>query len=132
MCGDFKDRRFIPRRMIMDRREFLAKAGLVATWAAVSVRISGCSDDESNPMDGGNGDVQADVSVDLNHTHPATITEAQIQAGNAVTITLRASSGHTHEVSLSADEVMTIGAGGAVIKVSTNDSGHTHTVAFNN
>ena len=116
----------------MDRREFLARAGLVATWAAISVRVTGCSDDESNPMDGGSGSVQADVSTDSGHSHSATITAAQIQAGNAVTLTLSSSSGHTHQVSLSADEVMTIGSGGAVIKVSTNDSGHTHTVAFNN
>jgi hypothetical protein len=131
MCGDFEDRRFIPRRMIMDRREFLAKAGLVATWAAVSVRISGCSDDESNPMDGGNGGVEADVSTDSEHSHSVTITEAQIQAGNAVTLTLSLNSGHTHQVSLSASEVMLIGGGSSVVKVSTNDSGHTHVVAFN-
>jgi hypothetical protein len=116
----------------MDRREFLAKAGLVATWAAISVKIVGCSDDESNPMDGGgDGDVDGSVSISSGHSHPVTITAAQIQAGSAVTLTLRVSSSHTHSVSLTEEEVLDIGAGTPVVKNSTNDSGHAHVVQFN-
>ena len=58
----------------MDRREFLAKAGLVATWAAISVRISGCSDTEDNPI-GPGGDVEGSVAQELAHTHSVIITE---------------------------------------------------------
>jgi hypothetical protein len=115
----------------MDRREFLERAGLVATWAAVSVRIVGCGSDESNPMNGGNGSVSGDVSFDSGHTHSVSITGAQIQAGNAVTLTLSSSSGHIHQVSLTADEVMSIGTGGTVVEQSTSNSGHTHIVQFN-
>jgi hypothetical protein len=120
----------------MDRREFLAKAGLVATWAAISVRISGCGSDESNPMNGGgDGDVEGDVSVESPgaHTHNVTITGAQIEAGNAVTLTLALNDiyGHTHQVSLTGDQVMAIGAGTSVVAQSTDSSGHSHTVSFN-
>ncbi len=119
----------------MDRREFLAKAGLVATWAAISVRISGCGSDDSNPMNGGgDGDVDGDVSPETGgHTHNVTITGAQIEAGSAVTLTLALNDiyGHTHTVSLSAEQVMDIGAGTAVVAESTNNDGHSHTVSFN-
>lgn len=114
----------------MDRREFLAKAGLVATWAAISVRVSGCASDEGNPMDPG-GNVNGDVSFRDGHVHSVTITSSQIQAGNGVTLTLSSSSGHSHQVSLAADEVMSIGAGTQVVELSTSESGHTHVVTFN-
>jgi hypothetical protein len=116
----------------MDRREFLAKAGLVATWAAITVKISGCGDDEENPVNPGNGDVPGDVSNSAGHTHSVTITEAQIDAGVGVTLTLQnGGTGHTHTVSLTTEEVMAVGAGDPVTKVSTSDSGHTHVVTFN-
>jgi hypothetical protein len=116
----------------MDRREFLAKAGLVATWAAISVRISGCSDEEDNPGGPDNGDVAGDVAPAAGHTHAVTITEAQLQAGAGVTLTLTTSSGHNHTVTLSSDQVMDIGGGTAVVDVTDPDgTGHTHVVSFN-
>lgn len=117
----------------MDRREFLAKAGAVATWAAVAVRVSGCGEDgDGNPMDGGDdGDVSGTVASSSGHTHAVSISSAQIDAANAVTLTLSNSAGHVHQVSLSAEQVMDIGAGTRVTAVSTNDSGHTHAVTFN-
>ena len=115
----------------MHRREFLARAGLVATWAAVSVRVSGCGEDESNPMDGGDGDVVGSVSSSAGHTHAVSISAAAVAAGNAVTLTLSTSSGHDHHVSLTAEQVMDIGAGTQVVVDSTNDSGHLHVVTFN-
>ncbi len=116
----------------MDRREFLAKAGVVATWAAVAVRVGGCGDDgDGNPMDGDDGDVTGSVASSSGHTHAVSISAAQIDAANAVTLTLSNSAGHVHEVSLTADQVMDIGAGARVTAVSTNDSGHTHAVTFN-
>jgi hypothetical protein len=115
----------------MDRRDFLAKAGLVATWAAISVRISGCTDGETNPVNGGSGDVQGDVTPESGHTHSVTITEAQIQAGAGVTLTLTTASAHNHQVTLSSDQVMDIGAGLPVVANSTNNGGHSHIVSFN-
>lgn len=117
----------------MDRRDFLAKAGMVATWAAVAVRVSGCGEDgNGNPMDdGGTDSVSGTVSTSSGHSHAVSISGAQIDAGSAVTLTLSSSSGHIHQVSLTADQVMDIGAGTQVTAVSTNDSAHTHVVTFN-
>jgi hypothetical protein len=115
----------------MDRRAFLAKAGLLATWAAIPVTLAGCGDDEKNPTGNGeNGDVAGSVSNSGGHTHSVTITKAQIDAANAVTLTLTGG-GHTHTVSLTAEQVMTIGEGGRVQRESSSDQAHTHTVAFN-
>jgi hypothetical protein len=115
----------------MDRREFLAKAGLVATWAAISVKVSGCGED-GNPAEPEDGDVNADVSFDSGHTHSVTITAAQIEAASGVTLQLSSASGHVHEVALSSAEVMDIGAGEPVTTFTLSDStGHSHSVTFN-
>jgi hypothetical protein len=116
----------------MDRRDFLAKAGLVATWAAVPVTISGCGDDD-NPADPGNGnDIAGSVSFDDGHSHNVTITEAQIDAASAVTLGLTSSSGHTHSVSLTAEQVVDIGVGTQVsVPTNPDGTGHVHTCTFN-
>ena len=115
----------------MDRREFLAKAGLLATWAAIPVILTECGSSDKNPSQPtGNGDIDGAVSTSSGHSHSVTITKAELQAGNSVTLTLTGS-GHTHSVSLSAQEVMSIGDGQKVSKQSTTNSGHSHLVTFN-
>lgn len=115
----------------MDRREFLARAGLLATWAAIPVVLSGCGGNSKSPTNtGGDGDVSGNVSTVAGHSHSVTITKAQIDAANAVTLTLTGG-GHTHTVSLTAEQVMTIGEGGRVQRESSSDQAHTHTVTFN-
>lgn len=115
----------------MDRREFLARAGLVAAWAAIPIAIEGCGDDyDKNPTGGGGGN-DDDVAgvIGSNHGHAVTVTRVQINAGQDVTLTLSGS--HTHTVNLTAAELATIGDGGRVAKSSSSDSGHSHTVTFN-
>jgi len=118
----------------MDRREFLAKAGLTATWVGITVRVTGCGGDG----DGGtapdqnvpDGDVAGAISA--NHGHAVRITAAELTAGQAVTLTLDGpTDDHTHTVSLTAQDVMDIADGTRVSHTSSNDSGHTHLVTFN-
>ena len=116
----------------MDRREFLARVGLVSTWALISVSIGGCyGDDPAAPADNTEeGDVTG-VVTGGGHSHGgSTITAVQLQAGGAVTLTLTGS-GHTHTVALDAGEVGSIADGTRIVKISSNDGGHTHTVTFN-
>ncbi|MCA9752311.1 MAG: hypothetical protein KC591_08985 [Gemmatimonadetes bacterium] len=113
----------------MDRREFLTRAGLVATWAGVAITVSSCGEEDStsNPV-GNSNDVIGSVSGG-GHSHGgAIVTEAELLAGNAVTLTLTGS-GHTHTVPLSSPQVMDI-ADGTRVAVTVTD-GHTHTVTFN-
>lgn len=115
----------------MDRREFLAKAGLVATWAGIAITVSACSDDEGDSAPTGTSSNDAvGVVTGGGHSHSgARITEAQLMAGNAIQLTLTGS-GHTHTVDLSAQQVMDIADGTEVSQVSS-DAGHVHTVTFN-
>lgn len=115
----------------MDRRDFLAKAGLIATWATIPVTITACGDDD-NPADPGDGnDVEGSVEF-TDHTHTVTITEAQIDAAAAVTLTLTSSSGHMHTVSLTAEQVIDIGVGTQVaVDTNPDGTGHTHGCTFN-
>ena len=112
--------------MDMDRRTFIKSAGLVSTWLGISVFLQACGDD--NPAAPPSGDVAGSISA--NHGHSVVITAVQIDAGNAVTLTLSGGT-HTHSVSLTAPEVGDIGAGTQVSKASTDSGGHTHTVTFN-
>ena len=117
----------------MDRRTFLARAGLVATWAGIPITISSCGGDDggTGPGGGGNGDINGTVEPASGHSHSgAVVTAAEVTAGNAVTLTLTGA-GHTHLVNLSAQQVTDIGAGTAVSTNSTTDSGHFHVVDFN-
>ena len=114
----------------MNRRRFLARAGIVATWAVIPISISACSDDD--PTDPGDsiGGATGSVSSNAGHSHGgATVTEAQLIAGNAVTLTLTGS-GHNHSVNLSAQNLLDIGDGTRVVAQSSNN-GHSHTVTFN-
>jgi hypothetical protein len=114
----------------MDRREFLARAGLVATWALIPITISDCSDSsgpDDNPDD---GDVEGVVTGGGHSHNGAVVTEAMITEGDAVTLTLTGS-GHTHTVNLSAEQVVNIGLGIEVAVTSSTDGGHDHTVTFN-
>ncbi|GJM44302.1 MAG: hypothetical protein DHS20C21_11440 [Gemmatimonadota bacterium] len=111
----------------MDRREFLAKAGLVATWAGIAVTV-GCGDDENTTMAPSSNDIAGTVTGG-GHTHSVTITDAQVAAGASVMLTL-SGSGHTHTVSLTADQVMRIANNETVITTSSSSGGHDHTVRF--
>ena len=115
----------------MERREFLKQAGLVSTWIGVAVVVQACSsyDDPGDPAPAaGDGDVSG--AIGSNHGHAVAITDAQIDAGNAVTLTL-GGGGHAHSVSLTAEQVGDISAGTRVQATSTSGAGHTHSVTFN-
>ena len=117
----------------MDRREFLARAGLVATWAGITVHIGACSDDESPTNlndDGSSGDVSGTVTGGGHGHSGARITGAQLLTGDAVILTLTGS-GHTHTVSLTADQMGQIADGQQVSVTSSTSGSHEHTVTFN-
>jgi hypothetical protein len=114
----------------MDRREFLAKAGLLVTWAAIPITITECSKSSKGATQPSNGDISGVVSVSVGHSHSVVLTKVEITAGNAVDLTLTGGT-HTHTVSLTAQDVGDIGQGLLVAHPSTNTNGHTHTVTFN-
>jgi hypothetical protein len=114
----------------MDRREFLAKAGVAVTWTGIAIRVSACGDGDGGTGPDGNGSVNGTISS--NHGHAVTVTQAQLLAGQAVTLTLDGpSDDHTHTVQLSSLDVEDIAGGLQVSVSSSSDDGHFHVVTFN-
>lgn len=73
-------------------------------------------------------------SISLNHGHSVTVTAAQQQIGQAVTLTFTVGDAHTHQISLSAAQLAAIAVGTETTVESTLDDvddPHTHNVTFN-
>ena len=120
----------VDKNDLISRREFTVES-VLALLAGVTITVSGCGDDDppTSPSPGASTDVTGTISA--NHGHVATVTSAQITAGGAIVLPIQGQATHPHTVSLTADEVRTIGARTRVEKTSTSDNGHTHTVTFN-
>jgi hypothetical protein len=114
----------------MDRREFTVEAARLLLGGAV-IAISGCAGGGSSSPTASSAPVPDRTGVvNSNHGHGVTISSAQLTSGDGVQLDIRGTSGHTHSVMLTADEVRNIRYGAYVVKESTGSS-HTHTVAFN-
>ena len=107
------------------RREFTA-GSIMAILAGVTVMISGCDDNPAGPS--GSDETG---SVSANHGHVATVTAAEIMAGNAVLLHIRGTADHDHTVNLTGNELVTIGAGTRTEKMSSMEQSHDHMVTFN-
>jgi hypothetical protein len=123
----------------LDRREFTLRA-VMTMLAGVTITVSGCgggggggNPNQPNPgqpnPDAGSGDKVGNVS--FNHGHRAVITQAELTAGNALTLQIRGDANHPHTVALTAEEVVSIRNGQRVGKGSSDEDFHTHTVTFN-
>jgi len=110
----------------MNRREFTIEAAMALLGGAV-ITI-GCG--SSSPTASTPPPPDALGTVDSNHGHAVTVTSAQLVAGAALELDIRGTSGHTHTVSLSADDIAAIRNGARVQKQSSGTS-HLHTVMFN-
>jgi hypothetical protein len=120
---------------ILERREFVLSS-LLAMLSGVTITISGCDDESSpttppTPTPTATPTADETGSISGNHGHTATITGAQLAAGNDLTVQLTTGEGHTHSVSLTGAEVVQIRGNMRVSKDSTTDAGHSHTVTFN-
>jgi hypothetical protein len=122
--------------MILDRREFTTRS-LLALFSGVTVTLSGCGGGggsspggpSSNPSPQ-SGDKVGDITA--NHGHRAVINAAQLSAGGDILLDIGTSaSTHSHTVSLTGAEVVSIRNGTRVSKRSSNTEAHDHTVTFN-
>ncbi len=118
----------------MGRRQFLGAAA-AALFAGIAVQILGC--DSST---GTSGEIVAKTGAiaapsEDNHPvpgqHIATLTQAQVDAGGAMTVHIQGNAGHDHTISLAASDMAAIKAGTTISQMSTSTDGHTHTVTFN-
>lgn len=115
---------------MMDRREFTSQA-VLALLAGVTITITGCgTDNQAAPTPVAPPPTEKTGAIANNHGHVAIVTSAQQTAGAAVTIDLRGTAGHTHQVELNEMDIGAIKGGLQVVKQSTG-TGHTHIVTFN-
>lgn len=123
----------------LDRREFTLQAAL-ALLAGVSITVAGCggsgSPAGSSPLNSGAQGNTGTGSVDMlgnisgNHGHAATITAAQIAAGNAITLTITGAADHPHVVQLTAADLGRLASNQSVSKDSSTTAAHHHVVTF--
>ena len=121
---------------LLERRDFTMQLILAVLSSATIVVSEACGSSGADPSPvggGGNGGGDGSVSgtISGNHGHVATITAAQLTAGNAVALDITGSANHSHSVSLAAQDILDVAARKTVAKASTTNSGHDHTVTFN-
>jgi hypothetical protein len=118
---------------LLDRREFTLQLVLAVLAGATVTVLPACGGGGGNPPgpspDPGTNGIAGTVTA--NHGHTATISNAQLSAGNAVRLDIRGGADHPHTVELSAGQVMQVAQRQRVSVESTNDAAHTHTVIFN-
>lgn len=70
-------------------------------------------------------------TIGANHGHAATITAAQVGAGNTIVLSIQGTSPHDHTLELTAAEIVQVRDRRQLVKTSSDTFGHTHTVTFN-
>lgn len=122
-------------KQCLDRREFTVQ-WVLAMLSGVVITVTDCGG-SSGPTAPPTPAPDKVGEISLNHNHSAVITGAQLAAGSAVVLNIRALADHDHTVELSAAEVMQIASGQRVAKVSSIGAApqplgnHDHVVTFN-
>ena len=111
------------------RRQFLRDAiylpPLIAALFAAPLMIS-CGDDEDPPTASGESG-----AISKNHCHSVSITQVQLNTGDALTLTLSVGLSHTHTLGLTLQQVEAIALGNIVQELSSPNNTHFHLVTFN-
>ena len=140
----------------MKRRDFFVRVGGIFLAAPVVAKLGGCGDDggdDGDPVDSGNGNVDAPVdapavdapadastadapapdctqgtviAIGTNHGHTGDIPAADVAAGVEKTYNIQGRSPHPHTVTVTAADFQMLQQGAEVVLTSTLDAGHTH------
>jgi hypothetical protein len=120
----------------LTRKEFI-RLGAAAT---VALTLPACSADdegdggasaEDGPADTGAGcDGGASGVISGNHGHELIVPNADLVAGAGATYGIQGTSPHTHDVTLTADQMAQIADGMSVTVTSSSGGGHTHQVTI--
>lgn len=107
-----------------------------ALIAGAILTVTACDSDRVTSLTVGPGGTDRTGSISANHGHVATLTAAQLAAGNAVTLDIRGTADHSHTVDLGGAEVVQIRNSQRVTTTSSTETSatfgtHSHTVTFN-
>lgn len=114
------------------RKQFLQGTAVLAFVPALACDDGGGGEGEEGEESGEGGDCSGGAAgtVSSNHGHEAMLAAGVISGGAATDLDIQGSSGHTHTVSLTADDLVMIAAGERVTITSSSGGGHTHDVTF--
>jgi hypothetical protein len=129
---------FVPQ---IDRREFTLRSALALLGGVTITITEGCGGGGGSSYGGGGSptagnpppaNTQNDTVgvISDNHGHQAVITSAQLLAGGALSLDIRGTADHSHTVSLSGDDLVSIRSQQTVAKQCSTGSAHTHMVTF--
>ncbi len=119
----------------MDRKTFIQKSVGAMLIAVPIYTILGCSSTDDGdgevPIPNSNADCLANgtgISIGSNHGHSLTVSKADVQAGVAKNYSIQGTSGHNHNVNLTAANFTALKSNTAILLTSTNDDDHSHSV----
>ncbi len=114
------------------RRRFLTATSTAALSASVLATAAGCSDTDTTSAGAGGGTAggcgSEGSAIAGNHGHVLTIPQTDVDSAADKTYGIMGSSGHDHDVALTAADFMALSGGGEVTIESTDGAGHTHMV----
>jgi hypothetical protein len=125
--------------MIMKRKTFIRKTTAGLIFGIPAIALLGCSSSDDGDG-GGNPNPQpsanclekgtnSTVGASQGHTHNLSVSKEDVSAGVAKTYTLSESASHIHQVTISEAQFDTLKANNSISAVSTSDSGHSHSVS---
>jgi hypothetical protein len=126
---------------VLTRREF-TRESVLALLSGVVITVTGCGSDSSSSTSptpppagegGGNAGGESGI-ISANHSHVAFVSDAQINAGNNISLDITGMADHGHTIDLTGGELMQIGNGQRIVKTSTVSQvqgTHSHNVTFN-
>lgn len=118
-----------PAPRAVTRRQFSLDAALALVAGCVITVAEGCGS-KSSPASPTPVDIAAEIATNHTPPHTTSVTGAQIAAGNAVTLNLVGAATHTHTVTLSQADLLSLKNKQVVTRDSTNDANHTHAITF--
>ncbi|MCG2462856.1 hypothetical protein K8352_18985 [Flavobacteriaceae bacterium F89] len=120
----------------MDRMTFIQKTVGAMLVSLPVYTIIGCSNSDSgmgndDPKPNPQGDCLANgtkSSIANNHGHTLTVSKSDVQGGIEKTYSIQGTSGHNHDVTLTANNFATLESNHSITVNSTTGDGHTHSV----
>ena len=119
----------------MDRKTFIKKTASAVLIAAPAISLINCSsseDSSSNNNNSGNPDCSNNgaraSSISANHGHSLTVSREDVNAGVEKTYSIEGSASHSHSVTVTAANFITLQNNQQIVLTSSVGNSHEHTV----
>ncbi len=122
----------------MDRKTFIQKTAGAMLIAIPAYSLLGCSGSENDPDENPNPNPQGQAdclangttsAIGGNHGHSLAVSKADVAAATEKTYSIQGSSGHNHNVTISAAQFTSLQSNTSISVNSTSNDGHSHSIA---